>query len=106
MLHTVALAECAICISTGIRTAGLRETHNHAGARPPSPNQLTTGPFGECSQLEAAKANGRITRDTVVVAVPDPDGARIGSGGGTLEALRGLDRHLKVLRWLLGSKCD
>eukprot|EP00897_Mesotaenium_endlicherianum_P009860 jgi/Mesen1/8902/ME000537S08301 len=46
------------------------------------------------TQLEAAKANGRIAEGTLVLAVPDPDGRRIGSGGATLGALRALSSLL------------
>ncbi|PKU84086.1 bifunctional fucokinase/fucose pyrophosphorylase [Dendrobium catenatum] len=45
-------------------------------------------------QLERAKSIGRIAESTVTLAVPDPDGARIGSGAATLHAISALARHL------------
>ncbi|KAL0913103.1 hypothetical protein M5K25_016535 [Dendrobium thyrsiflorum] len=45
-------------------------------------------------QLERAKRIGRVAESTVTLAVPDPDGARIGSGAATLHAISALARHL------------
>ncbi|PKA46527.1 Bifunctional fucokinase/fucose pyrophosphorylase [Apostasia shenzhenica] len=45
-------------------------------------------------QLERAKRMGRIAASTITLAVPDPDGARIGSGAATLHAISALARHL------------
>ncbi|GAQ79947.1 hypothetical protein KFL_000420185 [Klebsormidium nitens] len=45
-------------------------------------------------QLEAARYFGRIAEGTLVLAVPDPQGKRIGSGGATLSALRVLADQL------------
>ena len=47
-------------------------------------------------QLEQAQLNGTISKQTAVLAVPDPDGKRIGSGAATFNALRVLAHHLKV----------
>lgn len=47
-------------------------------------------------QLDRAKRNGRIAYSTVTLAVPDPDGQRIGSGAATLNALYALANHLQV----------
>ncbi|KAJ4784147.1 L-fucokinase/GDP-L-fucose pyrophosphorylase [Rhynchospora pubera] len=44
-------------------------------------------------QLARARRMGRIAPSTVAIAVPDPDGARIGSGAATLHALFALYRH-------------
>ncbi|XP_074273217.1 bifunctional fucokinase/GDP-fucose pyrophosphorylase isoform X2 [Silene latifolia] len=44
-------------------------------------------------QLNRAKRLGRIAPATVTLAVPDPDGCRIGSGAATLHALRQLALH-------------
>jgi fucokinase len=44
-------------------------------------------------QLARARRMGRISASTVAIAVPDPDGARIGSGAATLHALSTLYRH-------------
>ncbi|GAB2291121.1 hypothetical protein Dimus_025379 [Dionaea muscipula] len=41
-------------------------------------------------QLKRAKRLGRIAPSTVTLAVPDPDGQRIGSGAATLNAIRAL----------------
>ncbi|KAK8969455.1 Bifunctional fucokinase/fucose pyrophosphorylase [Platanthera guangdongensis] len=48
-------------------------------------------------QLARAKRMGRIADSTVTLAVPDPDGARIGSGAATLHAIHSLARHLLLL---------
>ncbi|CAI5466956.1 unnamed protein product [Closterium sp. Yama58-4] len=45
-------------------------------------------------QLEAARHNGHIAAETIVLAVPDREGKRIGSGGATLGAIRALRDHL------------
>lgn len=45
-------------------------------------------------QLARAKRIGRIAADTVTLAVPDPNGARIGSGAATIHALASLSKHL------------
>jgi fucokinase len=45
-------------------------------------------------QLERARALGRFPASTAAIAVPDPDGARIGSGAATLHAVAALVRHL------------
>ncbi|KAJ3682132.1 hypothetical protein LUZ60_014705 [Juncus effusus] len=45
-------------------------------------------------QLDRARRIGRIADSTVALAVPDPDGARIGSGAATLHAIYTLARHL------------
>ncbi|XP_038977769.1 bifunctional fucokinase/fucose pyrophosphorylase [Phoenix dactylifera] len=45
-------------------------------------------------QLRRAKRMGRIAPSTITLAVPDPDGARIGSGAATLHAISTLARHL------------
>lgn len=61
-------------------------------------------------QLRRAKRMGRIAASTVTLAVPDPDGARIGSGAATLNAIAALARHfdrlgldLQVIRLLVSS---
>jgi len=46
--------------------------------------------------LEQAQVNGTIAKQTVVLAVPDPQGRRIGSGAATMNALRALAHHLQV----------
>uniref|UniRef100_A0A1D1XL93 Bifunctional fucokinase/fucose pyrophosphorylase n=1 Tax=Anthurium amnicola TaxID=1678845 RepID=A0A1D1XL93_9ARAE len=48
-------------------------------------------------QLRRAKRMGRIAEATVTLAVPDPGGARIGSGAATLHALAALSLHLARL---------
>ncbi|XP_059634409.1 bifunctional fucokinase/fucose pyrophosphorylase [Cornus florida] len=48
-------------------------------------------------QLKRAKLRGRIASSTVTLAVPDPDGQRIGSGAATLNALLALARHYEQL---------
>ncbi|XP_031499044.1 bifunctional fucokinase/fucose pyrophosphorylase isoform X1 [Nymphaea colorata] len=45
-------------------------------------------------QLQRAKRMGRIASSTITLAVPDPHGARIGSGAATLNALRALASRL------------
>ncbi|CAA7391913.1 unnamed protein product [Spirodela intermedia] len=45
-------------------------------------------------QLRRAKRMGRIAESTVTLAVPDPEGARIGSGAATLHALAMLSAHI------------
>jgi fucokinase len=47
-------------------------------------------------QLERAQSNGTIAKQTVVLAVPDPEGRRIGSGAATVNALRVLAHHFQV----------
>ncbi|KAK3148584.1 hypothetical protein QOZ80_3BG0296840 [Eleusine coracana subsp. coracana] len=44
-------------------------------------------------QLARARSLGRFPDSTVAIAVPDPDGARIGSGAATLHAVASLIRH-------------
>ncbi|KAK3036081.1 hypothetical protein RJ639_029834 [Escallonia herrerae] len=48
-------------------------------------------------QLRRAKRVGRIAGSTVTLAVPDPDGQRIGSGAATLNAIYALARHYQQL---------
>ncbi|KAG9452659.1 hypothetical protein H6P81_005563 [Aristolochia fimbriata] len=48
-------------------------------------------------QLRRAKRMGRIAASTVTLAVPDPEGARIGSGAATLNAVAALAKHLNKL---------
>ncbi|CAI5462608.1 unnamed protein product [Closterium sp. Yama58-4] len=45
-------------------------------------------------QLAAARHNGHIAAETIVLAVPDREGRRIGSGGATLGAIQALRDHL------------
>ncbi|KAL6659949.1 hypothetical protein ACP70R_002071 [Stipagrostis hirtigluma subsp. patula] len=45
-------------------------------------------------QLARARSLGRFPASTAAIAVPDPDGARIGSGAATLHAVASLVRHL------------
>jgi fucokinase len=45
-------------------------------------------------QLARSRRLGRFPASTAALAVPDPDGARIGSGGATLHAVTSLVRHL------------
>ncbi|KAG0577868.1 hypothetical protein KC19_5G187500 [Ceratodon purpureus] len=45
--------------------------------------------------LERAQRNGTIGEKTVVLAVPDPEGKRIGSGAATVNALRALAHRLQ-----------
>ncbi|KAL3832847.1 hypothetical protein ACJIZ3_007583 [Penstemon smallii] len=47
-------------------------------------------------QLNRAKRMGRIAPSTVTLAVPDPQGQRIGSGAATLNAILALAEHLSV----------
>eukprot|EP01018_Ginkgo_biloba_P012713 Gb_11899 [translate_table: standard] len=49
-------------------------------------------------QLKRAKRMERIAESTVAMAVPDPQGARIGSGAATLSAIRALADHLALSR--------
>ncbi|KAK2969609.1 hypothetical protein RJ640_008903 [Escallonia rubra] len=55
-------------------------------------------------QLRRAKRIGRIAESTVTLAVPDPDGQRIGSGAATLNAIYALGRHYQQLGFDLGPK--
>ncbi|CAN8287936.1 unnamed protein product [Cochlearia groenlandica] len=48
-------------------------------------------------QLLRAKRTGRISNSTVTLAVPDPDGKRIGSGAATLNAIYALALHYQHL---------
>ncbi|CAF2117027.1 unnamed protein product [Brassica oleracea var. botrytis] len=48
-------------------------------------------------QLRRAKRMGRIADSTVTLAVPDPDGKRIGSGAATLNAIYALALHYQKL---------
>ncbi|XP_043719463.1 bifunctional fucokinase/fucose pyrophosphorylase isoform X1 [Telopea speciosissima] len=48
-------------------------------------------------QLRRAKRMGRIASSTITLAVPDPDGARIGSGAATLNAIAALAAHFQKL---------
>lgn len=48
-------------------------------------------------QLRRAKRMGRIASSTVTLAVPDPDGQRIGSGAATLNAILSLAKHYEKL---------
>lgn len=48
-------------------------------------------------QLSRAKRMGRIAPSTITLAVPDPDGQRIGSGAATLNAVLALAKHLHHL---------
>ncbi|KAM7511867.1 hypothetical protein LguiB_010742 [Lonicera macranthoides] len=62
-------------------------------------------------QLKRAKRMGRIAGSTVTLAVPDPDGKRIGSGAATLNAIYALARHyqhldLDLLRTQVASNCS
>ncbi|KAI3494881.1 hypothetical protein L1887_36882 [Cichorium endivia] len=47
-------------------------------------------------QLKRAIRMGRISESTVTLAVPDPDGQRIGSGAATLNAILALANHYKA----------
>ncbi|GAB2217475.1 hypothetical protein Droror1_Dr00000667 [Drosera rotundifolia] len=47
-------------------------------------------------QMRKAKRMGRIAEGTVILAVPDPDGRRIGSGGGTLNAISALADKIRA----------
>lgn len=55
-------------------------------------------------QLKRAKRMGRIANSTVTLAVPDPDGQRIGSGAATLNAIYALARHYEKLGHDLGQE--
>ncbi|XP_041000624.1 bifunctional fucokinase/fucose pyrophosphorylase isoform X2 [Juglans microcarpa x Juglans regia] len=48
-------------------------------------------------QLSRAKRMGRISASTITLAVPDPDGQRIGSGAATLHAIHALAAHYHKL---------
>lgn len=48
-------------------------------------------------QLKRAKRIGRIARSTITLAVPDPEGKRIGSGAATLNAISALALHFEQL---------
>ncbi|XP_022974848.1 bifunctional fucokinase/fucose pyrophosphorylase-like isoform X1 [Cucurbita maxima] len=48
-------------------------------------------------QLNRAKRIGRISPSTITLAVPDPNGQRIGSGAATLNAIHALARHYQKL---------
>ncbi|CAI0440442.1 unnamed protein product [Linum tenue] len=48
-------------------------------------------------QLKRAKRMGRIASSTVTLAVPDPQGQRIGSGAATLNAIHALAKHYQLL---------
>ncbi|KAK0580850.1 hypothetical protein LWI29_007044 [Acer saccharum] len=48
-------------------------------------------------QLRRAQRIGRIASSTVTLAVPDPDGQRIGSGAATLNAIHALAKHYQKL---------
>lgn len=48
-------------------------------------------------QLNRAKRIGRIATSTVTLAVPDPNGQRIGSGAATLNAIFALAQHYQQL---------
>lgn len=50
-------------------------------------------------QLERAKRLGRISKSTITLAVPDPQGARIGSGAATLNAISALLNHYQKLHF-------
>ncbi|KAL3684923.1 hypothetical protein R1sor_002945 [Riccia sorocarpa] len=47
-------------------------------------------------QLERAKQSGVISPETIILAVPDPGGMRIGSGAATLNAIRTLSDHSSI----------
>lgn len=55
-------------------------------------------------QLKRAKRLGRIADSTVTLAVPDPQGQRIGSGAATLHAIHALAAHFQKLGADLGSE--
>ncbi|KAF2313313.1 hypothetical protein GH714_010293 [Hevea brasiliensis] len=55
-------------------------------------------------QLKRAKRIGRIAPSTVTLAVPDPNGQRIGSGAATLNAINALARHYQMLGLDLGPE--
>lgn len=54
-------------------------------------------------QLKRAIRMGRISDSTVTLAVPDPDGQRIGSGAATLNAILALANHYKDSQVANGS---
>ncbi|KAA8520772.1 hypothetical protein F0562_014956 [Nyssa sinensis] len=54
--------------------------------------------------LKRAKRMGRIASATVTLAVPDPEGQRIGSGAATLNAINALARHYQQLGVDLGPQ--
>jgi fucokinase len=58
-------------------------------------------------QLARARSLGRFPDSTIAFAVPDPDGARIGSGAATLHAIASLIRHLaaQVLQTSAVANC-
>ncbi|KAJ7951342.1 bifunctional fucokinase/fucose pyrophosphorylase [Quillaja saponaria] len=55
-------------------------------------------------QLKRAKRMGRIATSTVTLAVPDPDGQRIGSGAATLNAIYALAKYYEKLGVDLAAK--
>ncbi|KVH88998.1 GHMP kinase, C-terminal domain-containing protein, partial [Cynara cardunculus var. scolymus] len=55
-------------------------------------------------QLKRAIRFGRISDSTVTLAVPDPDGQRIGSGAATLNAILALANHYKTSK--VASNCS
>ncbi|KAL6982130.1 fucokinase [Sarracenia purpurea var. burkii] len=55
-------------------------------------------------QLRRAKRMGRIAASTVTLAVPDPEGQRIGSGAATLNAIHALADHYRHLGLDLGPQ--
>lgn len=60
-------------------------------------------------QLDRAKRIGRIAASTVTLAVPDPQGQRIGSGAATLNAIFALAQHyqqLSINNSLVDSYCN
>ncbi|CAK7348679.1 unnamed protein product [Dovyalis caffra] len=59
-------------------------------------------------QLKRAKRLGRIATSTITLAVPDPDGKRIGSGAATLNAIFALARCYQSIGLHLGERdiCD
>ncbi|ONI23519.1 hypothetical protein PRUPE_2G192700 [Prunus persica] len=48
-------------------------------------------------QLTRAKRVGRIAASTITLAVPDPDGQRIGSGAATVHAIHALAKHYRTV---------
>ncbi|TYI50841.1 hypothetical protein E1A91_D12G131800v1 [Gossypium mustelinum] len=48
-------------------------------------------------QLRRAKRMGRIAPSTITLAVPDPEGQRIGSGAATLNAIHALTKHTELV---------
>eukprot|EP00850_Spirogloea_muscicola_P010978 SM000066S20453 [mRNA] locus=s66:446573:453806:- [translate_table: standard] len=55
------------------------------------------------AQLAEARRCGRLAGTTAALAVPDPDGCRIGSGGATLNAICGLVAHITEQCGSIGS---